>query len=111
MRETVQLTKNGKCYVIGHTSMYAPTNTISMNNNPVLKMLQLKTKDKEIQGDIFFFRYSEEEGCGQWLLVPQLSFISPLSQLVDLFQIEEFGNRTTWDEFVNQIFCFQYSME
>ena len=104
MKEKVHIIINGSPILIGYASMMAPT--AMREKNRIFKMLRLRSKIEEEEGDIFFFEYKNSD----WFLLPEFGFINldGPEELHEVYeQISHIG-ATTWDEFVEKVFRAYY---
>jgi hypothetical protein len=91
---------NGTELLIGYSYMTYP-NAIYKKPNKAYKMLRLVPKDEEIGGDIFFFKYDDDD----WYLMPELSFLSiesPL-ELILFYQNISLTKPISFEEFVDML--------
>lgn len=100
MREKViRKLKDKEDYLIGYTSMMAPT--ASREANRVFKMLRLVPKDTTLEGDIFFFEFDKDE----WVLLHEFGFINledPI-ELIELYSDIPHKKRISFDAFIDEL--------
>ncbi|MFA7272531.1 MAG: hypothetical protein WC044_01605 [Crocinitomicaceae bacterium] len=99
MKDKIIRPINGKDYLIGYTSMMAPT--AHRETNRVFKMLRLVPKDSNLEGDIFFFEFDNDE----WILLPDFGFVNLQDphELIKLYSDISHKKRITFDAFINEL--------
>lgn len=100
MKEKIIRKVNGEEYIIGYTSMMAPTHT--REKSKVFKMLQVHSSD-----DIHFFECINDK----WILIPDYSFVnlSGNERLLDTYMNLPRNEDVDFETFERLVFYCLYS--